>query len=60
VEYLELSQQDRAVLQRAIDAADRLYVRGIQEVAAIEHPAKVRITDLLPLKSHWLNRSGTP
>jgi cytidine deaminase len=32
--YTELTEPDRAVLQHAIDAADRLYVRGIQEVGA--------------------------
>jgi cytidine deaminase len=30
----ELSEADRALLQHAIDAADRLYVHGIQEVGA--------------------------
>ena len=30
----ELSESDRALLQHAIDAADRLYVPGIQEVGA--------------------------
>jgi len=34
VEYSELSEQDTAVLRGAVEAADRLYVRGIQEVAA--------------------------
>jgi len=32
--YSPLTEQDRAVLQHAIDAADRLYVPGIQEVGA--------------------------
>ncbi len=32
--YTELTEPDRAVLQHAIDAADRLYVPGIQEVGA--------------------------
>jgi cytidine deaminase len=32
--YTELTEPDRAVLQHAIDAADRLYVQGIQEVGA--------------------------
>jgi cytidine deaminase len=32
--YTELTEADRAVLQAAIDAADRLYVQGIQEVGA--------------------------
>jgi cytidine deaminase len=32
--YTELTEADRAVLQHAIDAADRLYVRGVQEVGA--------------------------
>lgn len=34
MQYLELSQQDTEVLKYAIDAADRLYVRGLQEVGA--------------------------
>ena len=32
--YTELTESDRAVLQHAIDASDRLYVQGIQEVGA--------------------------
>jgi cytidine deaminase len=32
--YVELTEADRAVLQQAVDAADRLYVQGIQEVGA--------------------------
>jgi cytidine deaminase len=32
--YAELTEPDRAVLQQAVEAADRLYVRGIQEVGA--------------------------
>jgi cytidine deaminase len=32
--YTELTEPDRAVLQQAIGAADRLYVQGIQEVGA--------------------------
>jgi len=31
---IELSESDRAVLQHAIDAADRLYLQGVQEVGA--------------------------
>jgi cytidine deaminase len=31
---IELTESDRVVLQHAIDAADRLYVPGIQEVGA--------------------------
>jgi cytidine deaminase len=34
VSYTELSESDRALLQSAIDAADRLYVPGVQEVGA--------------------------
>jgi len=34
MEYIELNEQDAEVLRRAIEASDRLYVRGIQEVAA--------------------------
>jgi cytidine deaminase len=32
--YTELTEPDRAVLQHAIDAADRLYLPGVQEVGA--------------------------
>ena len=32
--YVELSAEDRTLLQAAVDAAERLYVRGVQEVAA--------------------------
>src|SRR5215211_2984751 len=32
--YTELTEVDRAVLQYAIDAADRLYLPGVQEVGA--------------------------
>jgi cytidine deaminase len=32
--YTELTESDRAVLQHALDASDRLYVQGIQEVGA--------------------------
>jgi cytidine deaminase len=32
--YTELNETDRALLQSAIDAADRLYVPGVQEVGA--------------------------
>jgi cytidine deaminase len=32
--YTELTDSDRAVLRHAIDAADRLYLPGIQEVGA--------------------------
>jgi cytidine deaminase len=32
--YTELTELDRAVLQQAIDAADRLYLPGVQEVGA--------------------------
>ena len=32
--YTTLTESDRALLQHAIDAADRLYVPGIQEVGA--------------------------
>jgi cytidine deaminase len=32
--YTELTEPDRALLQQTIDAADRLYLRGIQEVGA--------------------------
>jgi cytidine deaminase len=32
--HTELTEADRAVLKHAIDAADRLYVRDIQEVGA--------------------------
>lgn len=32
--YTELTEPDRAVLQRSIDAANRLYLPGIQEVGA--------------------------
>ena len=38
--YIELTEPDRALLQSAIAAADRLYVQGIQEVGAAE--CKVR------------------
>jgi cytidine deaminase len=34
MQYTELTESDRALLQSAIDAADRLYVQGIQEVGA--------------------------
>ena len=34
MDYSELNETDRAILQSAIDAADRLYVQGIQEVGA--------------------------
>ena len=34
MQYSELSEQDTEVLSRAIEASDRLYVRGIQEVGA--------------------------
>lgn len=34
MEYTALTQADRALLQQAIDAADRLYVPGVQEVGA--------------------------
>lgn len=34
MDYTVLTEQDRAVLQHAIDAADRLYLRGVQEVGA--------------------------
>ena len=40
MQYIELTEPDRALLQAAIDAADRLYVQGIQEVGAA-----VRTTD---------------
>ena len=32
--YTELTEPDRAVLQQAVDASDRLYVQGVQEVGA--------------------------
>ena len=32
--YFELTEQDREVLRRAVDASNRLYVRGVQEVGA--------------------------
>ena len=34
MEYTELSEQDTEVLRQAIEASDRLYRRGIQEVGA--------------------------
>jgi cytidine deaminase len=34
MDYIELTEADRALLRHAIDAADRLYVPGIQEVGA--------------------------
>jgi cytidine deaminase len=34
MEYMELSEQDKEVLRQAIEASDRLYVKGIQEVGA--------------------------
>jgi hypothetical protein len=35
--YTQLTEADRALLQHAIDAADRLYVPGIQENNRIAH-----------------------
>ena len=32
--YTQLTELDQAVLQHAVDASDRLYVKGIQEVGA--------------------------
>ena len=32
--YFELTEQDREVLRRAVDASSRLYVKGVQEVGA--------------------------
>jgi cytidine deaminase len=32
--YIELTESDRAVLQQAVDASDRLYVQSVQEVGA--------------------------
>lgn len=34
MQYVELDERDAEVLQQAIDATDRLYVQGIQEVGA--------------------------
>ena len=34
MDYAELSPQDKRVLQSAIAASDRLYVKGVQEVGA--------------------------
>src|ERR671938_246549 len=41
--YTELNETDRALLQSAIDAADRLYVQGIQEVGAALRTANGQI-----------------
>ncbi len=43
MEYAELSDGDREVLQHAVDAAQRLYVQGIQEVGAAVRTATGRI-----------------
>ena len=41
--YIELTEPDRALLQSAIAAADRLYVQGIQEVGAAVRTADGQI-----------------
>jgi cytidine deaminase len=43
VDYTELSEQDTEVLKHAIEASNRLYVRGIQEVGAAVRTTTGRI-----------------
>lgn len=43
MEYTDLNEQDREVLRHAIEASNRLYVRGIQEVGAAVRTAAGQI-----------------
>ena len=43
MEYTELNEQDMEVLRQAIEASNRLYVRGIQEVGAAVRTAAGQI-----------------
>jgi cytidine deaminase len=43
MQYTPLTEVDRAVLQQAIDAADRLYMPGVQEVGAALRTASGQI-----------------
>jgi cytidine deaminase len=52
--YVDLTESDRAVLQQAIDASDRLYISGVQEVGAAVRTA----TGLIFAAIHFETATG--
>ena len=60
MEYTELGEQDQEVLRQAIEASNRLYVRGIQEVGAAVRTTSGQIFSGIHFESStgWANVCG--